>query len=248
MDTLINSSGTVVATRTGDEIYKDVLKWTKVAVSSLSVIIYAVERGKRYGDIPTELSGVDAALNAGGPVERFKEIMAIPTKIIKALSYGIMAMIFFDAIFDYMDTTKKEVVFLGITLTKGWRRIVMYIVIACVGIPIGTLYYIKLHSTVAGAAKKWEKQISVITNLGQCFYGIGQLIIWIKNPEIFKNKKVFMGCNITNNITSVVEMWGVDVVLYSADLGIAAGAGYIVVYSVRTVIKTSEVVGLTIAD
>ncbi|RAJ77598.1 hypothetical protein CLV59_107365 [Chitinophaga dinghuensis] len=248
METSINLSDTLVATKTGDEKYKAVLQSAKVAVGSLSLIVYAVERGIRYGDIPADLSGVDAALNAGGPVERFKEEIAIPAKIIKAISYGIMAMTFFDAIFDYMDSTKKEVVFLGIPLTKVWRRTVMYIVIACVGIPMGLLYYFKLHGAASDAAKRWEKQISVITNLGQCFYGIGQLIFWIKNPEIFKNKKVFMGCNITNNITSVVEISGVDVVLYSADLGIAAGAGYIVVYSARTVIKTGEVVGLAIAD
>ena|GEM_PF-6521854 len=244
----VNLPGAIAAAKTGDEKHNEVLKWAKIAVSSLSIIVYGVERGIRYGEIPTQLSGVDEALNIGGPVERFQETISLPVKIIKALSYGIMAMTYFDKIFKYIDTTKKEVVFLGITLTIDSRKKILYIVIAFVGIPLGILYYIKLHSSVSGAAKRWEKPISVITNLGKCFYGIYQLIFLIKNPDIFKDQKLFIGSNIANNITSVVEMWGIDVVIYTADFGTTAGSAYILVYSVRTVIKTAEVVGLAIAD
>lgn len=244
----INAAGAVAAPKTGDEIYKDVLKWAQVGISSLSVIVYAVERGIRYGQIPTELSGVDPALNVGGPVERFTNKISLAVQLIKALSYGITAMAFFDKIFEYADTTKEEVVFLGITLTKGRRRTALYVVIAAAGIPMGILYYIKLHEAVSSAAKRWEKPISLITNLGKCFYGIYQLIFLIKNPEIFKDRKLFIGCNIAKNITAVVEVWGLDVVFYTADLGVGAGIGYIAVYSFRTALQTAEVVGLAIAD
>ena len=70
MNTSINTPGAVKAEKTGDEIYKEVLKWTKVAVSSLSVIVYSVERGIRYGT--TELSGVYEALNIGGQFANFR--------------------------------------------------------------------------------------------------------------------------------------------------------------------------------
>lgn len=212
-----------------DDTFEEILRYLKFGITLIGACAYGVEKALR---LPTVAAGVADEMEAliDSPVNKVIGYLNV-------LSYACTVSTFFDPLF------RQEGSILCFDFkgdSQGSRRIFGIIVLCLAG--VGIIYvFAKNKTTISAKKKAWQRPMSLVSNGGLCIYGFIQLIIISTKWDYYKDQKLFAISSVIINLSSPVEMYGIDRKLYEAE---KRGLVYAAVYGARTAAKISQAIGI----
>lgn len=248
----MNTVTTTVANsvKTEEGTYEDIVRYVHFSANLISSLVYGIEKVKRMPEIIAESIMLDSLLDDVGVVEKAKVPLDTVAMIVGGVSSVLNFVKFMTKVYPYLHD--KEIPVIGIKLKNVpvWIKVtsttLLILMLLRIALRIHGKHSDKVTSLLMKKDKHWKKPISLLMKGGSFVFGVYQLVMLVKEPETFKQQKLFVTCSILDNLTAPLDMVGIDSLLYRSDA--YEGIVYASVYGLKTAVKSGQTVGILTAE